>query len=800
MSDRAPMALVVCPLCGRAAPPAAHEGHSCAAHGLLSYRGVLWGLSDGLAAIRADLLAAPPVEAAWQALVGMSRAEPGDPAEWLAAWLAMALSRLTPAELEAALPRLAALVQPEGDALIAALAARAEPAARALALECIAARPAPVAPRLVGVLRGLMYGRELSEATQDRITAIHLLTPEGEALGGRMLRWVTARLDRGDALRRLARLRERAGRHPLIEQAEARWQKGLRLTCPKCDIDLTREEMEAHLWRDHRLLLDGLRVLDAWELIDEWARQYRTTGDKEVLERCRLAAARVDPEGGPDRLGRILLSLGAGDAPLRAALLARAAERHAGLCPWCYAEVPVPEEAAPLEVNLRPGRLSAGGYEVEVSEAGLFTRLRIVTPAGLLSDGQEPGQPLTPAGAATAFGGPIAGLALLLAAVWPVGWLGSAVPMALFFVLLAAMVALFAWLLARFEKPSPVRLLSYAWGLLVPNLNARGVVKGDCAFVAGLARLTSRLERMDAPGAALNTQMRLMSEGGAAPGHLAPLVRLQAEMAAASGDDPIAAVERWVGRCFEGKLPLSFAQRLLEEWATGWWTVGQVARLRARLCDRAFEAGFEVQGLLDAGNNAPALGAVLGVDSPRELSGLRLLWSLRPARPWDRLGDARTAFELAEDPAWLSVFEAHPGVLLWQEDPHSALADETSELPLRAAEIVLTAEAVWVQGEPFTAPPRVFEVRTRAQATELRLGGRVFRSPNDLEPLARLLERWFRYAFHEFLPGVDKARGWVSPDRSALLRAWGAVPCPECRRHLLPRVGAVGVGLDQRLT
>jgi hypothetical protein len=77
------------------------------------------------------------------------------------------------------------------------------------------------------------------------------------------------------------------------------------------------------------------------------------------------------------------------------------------------------------------------------------------------------------------------------------------------------------------------------------------------------------------------------------------------------------------------------------------------------------------------------------------------------------------------------------------------------------------------------------------------MGERVFRSPGDLDPLARRMERWFRYAFHEFLPQVPKVQTWQSPDRAAILRAWGAVPCPECQRYLLARVGQVGIALDE---
>jgi hypothetical protein len=113
------------------------------------------------------------------------------------------------------------------------------------------------------------------------------------------------------------------------------------------------------------------------------------------------------------------------------------------------------------------------------------------------------------------------------------------------------------------------------------------------------------------------------------------------------------------------------------------------------------------------------------------------------------------------------------------------------------ARIQLTLAGVWLQEVIFSIPPRVFEVRTRTSINELILGMQVFRSAGDLDALARRLERWFRWVFHELLPQVDGVLGWRSPDRAAVLRAWGAVPCPECGKPLLPRVGEVGIALEE---
>jgi hypothetical protein len=82
--------------------------------------------------------------------------------------------------------------------------------------------------------------------------------------------------------------------------------------------------------------------------------------------------------------------------------------------------------------------------------------------------------------------------------------------------------------------------------------------------------------------------------------------------------------------------------------------------------------------------------------------------------------------------------------------------------------------------------------------TELILGRQVFRSSGDLDALSRRLEKWFRWVFHEVLPQVDRVLTWESPHRLGLLRAWGAVECPECKQWLLPRVGQVGIALEAK--
>ncbi len=119
----------------------------------------------------------------------------------------------------------------------------------------------------------------------------------------------------------------------------------------------------------------------------------------------------------------MLLTHGIADEEARRALTEQAAEQHAACCPCCYGMVPVPREVPPLLLNRYRGRLSAGGYRVEVAEDGLRTSLEIDTPTTRIYRGREAGQLWTRRGAMIVFVGPL----VLLALVWAVGMIGFGV-------------------------------------------------------------------------------------------------------------------------------------------------------------------------------------------------------------------------------------------------------------------------------------------------------------------------------------------------------------------------------------
>jgi hypothetical protein len=352
-------------------------------------------------------------------------------------------------------------------------------------------------------------------------------------------------------------------------------------------------------------------------------------------------------------------------------------------------------------------------------------------------------------------------------------------------------------------QPIPLsdRALQYAWQLLVPRLHADGFKLEDSAFAAGLAQATPA-RRSGLVRAPLLLRLAKETEDAvqkrvAPPDHLVALRRLMIADAVSLGADPIPLVVEQLARCFEGKVPMAYAERLLADWEADWWTTGNLARLRILLCDRAYEAGFEVQNLLDAGRSAPALAEVLKTAEVQGLAALRLLWSARAAQPWDRNGQAVTGFEVAANPARARLLAEYPDLVLWQEERAWQVMAEAGRDKLGPVEVFLCARGVVLQEVLFTQTPANIEVINKSIGYDLILGEQRFRSTEDLDGLARRMERWFRYWFNEFLPMTKNVVNWKPPDRAALMQAWGATPCPHCGKHLLARVGEVGVALDE---
>jgi predicted RNA-binding Zn-ribbon protein involved in translation (DUF1610 family) len=808
-SPTAAVALASCPLCQTSHVASALEDHLRTAHRLVTYKGVRRSLDDAVAALLSDLLSPHPDDAAWLTLARLARSEHGPDADrFLADRLTEGLSRLGEPRRDAVASALGGVIAPGNTSLVLLLAQTKSPAARRLALACLGQLPPPYGRYVRLALRDLVADPALPGRARFATLAFVLPGLE-ERRAARILGRLISGQRRSRAVEFLQRLEGRTGPLPVYGPLLAKLEDRVWMSCPRCGVELRRYAMIGHLWEEHHLLLEGKRVRDPWGVVEEWLTFAKEHHDPKWVERSRVAAEKIDPQHGRYRLNRLLLSRGLGDNPTKLALLAEAREQHAGLCPSCFAFVPVPPEEPSAVVKLTSERLVGAGFRVAISEKGPRPWAEVVTPTTVIFQGQEPDRAFTPDGAAFLYAGILVLAAILCAMLWPIS-LGHPVRPVAMILLAATIVHIVTRKLMEAEGPVNERVLDLTWSLLVPQLHSGEFRPVDSAFAAGLARWYSeRLSRADSsarrlevpaePLAELIRQTELAVAAGKAPvGHLAALMRLNIERAHGEGKDAVWLTVRQLARCFEGKLPMTYAQHLLEGWSGGPWTRVNLSRLRVLVCDRAFEAGYEVQTLLDAGQNAPALGAILAIDAPHSLAALRLVWSLRATRPWDKFGDVVTAFQIAADPERANVFSEHADVLLYQEERDVEVGVEGEREPPGPARVQVTLAGVWLQSVIFSIPPRVFEVRRRTSGTELILGRHVFRSPGDLEGLSRRVEKWFRWVFHELLPQVDKVLTWQSPHRQALLRAWGAVPCPECGKALLPRVGEVGIALEEK--
>jgi hypothetical protein len=795
---------VPCPACRLPVAPSGLERHLRRVHQLYAFRGLIRSWDDTQTALLAALMSPRPDWEAWRQLLENARELHGPKADAVvAATLGQALARLTGDARAIVADGLSQMLAfKDRVPLIGALASEGEPAARHLALLGIARLPTPLDPSLLPPLRGLLLDRRLpAEAHYGALANVLRGIAPDHPLAAELIEKLVSGLGKARSIDRLREFAARIGSHPVVDRLSSQLEERLRMSCPRCGTQLRRPAMAQHLWDQHGLVLDGRRVKEPWSLIADWLDAAGTRPSDEVLERCRDLAERADPEQGLRRVQRLLLARGLADTDTRRTLIEDARERHAAVCPWCFAPVPVPVELPAFDVTNRGGRVTSHGYVVEVSDQGIRSRLEVSTPDKLLSRDREPGRLLTLRGARTVMVGPLILLTALCALAMP----GAANRVPLGFVLGLLFVALALEILVRMfwtqRTPAGDRALEYTWQLLVPRLHGEGFKLEDSAFAAGLAQATQpgRSSVVRAP-----LLLRLAKETedavhqGLAPAdHLAALRRSMIADSVSLGADPVLLVVDEVARCFEGKVPMAYAERLLADWEADWWTTGNLARLRILLCDRAFEAGFEVQTLVDAGRSAPALAEVLKANEVQGLAAMRLLWSLRPTRPWDRNGSARSAFEIAADPANAALLAEYPDALLWQENPSWRITAQGAWDELRPAEVLLSVRGVFLQGVLFTQSPANIEVINKSIGFDLILGEKRFQSTDDLDGLARHMERWFRYWFNDFLPMTQNVVNWKPPDRAALMRAWGANPCPECGKYLLARVGEVGVALDE---
>src|SRR5262249_28752989 len=207
------------------------------------------------------------------------------------------------------------------------------------------------------------------------------------------------------------------------------------------------------------------------------------------------------------------------------------------------------------------------------------------------------------------------------------------------------------------------QLVDLAWTLLVPRLLENGPTRADADVMAALARRTraktggenesgrdTRLGqaalRADILESAHDALEALARKNRDFVPHLAAVARLSIDDLAADKEDVVPILVEQVGLAFDGRVPLVYADLLLEDFSQAdsdgppWWTRLQRQRLQVLLEQRAFAAGLEIGDLVDLARVCPNLGTVLAVDDPETLAQRRVLRSLRPSHPSQRVRPA----------------------------------------------------------------------------------------------------------------------------------------------------------------
>jgi hypothetical protein len=655
----------------------------------------------------------------------------------------------------------------------------------ALEIAAMVRPPLPTAliPHLVDLIEQVRLPTRLRIAVGAQIIR-SVFTDSPEV--GRVVESIRKRVSRARAVNRLRRLAALVPHVESVGRALVELDSGSAAPCPRCGAKLGADDLVRHLWEKHRLLLENGRVREPWDLIAQWIGEYGRSSRTEFLDRsCELAQA-LDPTGGLTRVHRLLVLGGSDDEEVQALLRSEADQKHATLCPHCYALVPQPMQATATAVVVGSGRVDGGGFRVDLSDRYLYSRLVVDSPEVRLFSGPEPGHALTRRGAILLFLIPFLGFACIFAVLPPLLGLAPLIPVAAV-LFAAAVVYLGVRATWREGDNASDRAVDHAWSLLVPRMLQYQIRRGDAAFLAGLA-IASRdrgdTEIRDEP---IERATNLLRQDQLGLPFVTPLIALRIADFVRTGGDDLPLIAEQAGDCFDDALPLDHAEQLLRDVRGDPANHTRRARLRVLILSRAFTAGLEAEDLRMIGQVCPTLGSAYASEDRDGLARLKLLWLYRPRRLWQRVGSATTVFDLARYPKLAENYlRQRPDLLLFQA---SGGSDE-------AAPILVCEEGVVYRNVVITDPRVALKIRVRSLVRgggyELTIADTVFKFRNDPTLLARRLKGWAEFLFDEFLPRARllTRRRSENGDRLLLQKA---TKCPECKRVLLGLTGEIGL-------
>lgn len=790
---------VACTECGTRLRQGDLETHLRRAHTIFQFRGERRSFAETRDIVLNAVCGSMPDEPAWKTLVDLVRDRHAEAwEEHVVAWLCHRLKTLERKPRDQALLAVAEVLaqDPYAPHLVAALVrpmkvAAYQAVARQLALEVGTRLSAPVEPSVVNLLKPLLADRDLPRDARDN-AVIALLRTTGKAgvAAQRLLEAYVANSGKLKAIAKLHKFEQRIGQTAALDALCTRLEDQVRMTCPKCGVEMVRTDMVTHLWDRHRLVLDGRRVREPRRVLDDWVVDYQLEKDAALLERCRELAHKLDPKKGIAILQRTLLRHGIEDAAAQADLCGLAVKNHATLCPHCFAELPLPRVPSLPPLYFDKERLEGVGYRVALHEGFFFPTLEIDTPRDVLYHDREPGSPLTRNGALVSLVAPCTlGFFVLTELIGQ-----SAIPVSVALLLAVGLGMLLGGLVMLFwpaSAPGKDRLVNGAWSELVPEILENPQVEG-LAFLGSLALASVRKGDAQArAGTLAEACEKIEARAATEPASLrtlAALVRLAVEDGFERDEDLLLLVAEQVGSCLQGVLPLAHAAEILEDFfapKASHWPRKVTARLQVLVCAQAFVAGLEISDLVELGKTHPTLGAAFGVTDADRLAQLRSLWTLQSSRPWEHLGKAAVIFDLAtRAPIADKALGRTPDLLLLVRDE----------------DIAIDSKGVWFQDTCFTHMPQRVEVAARfnhdTPGFDLIVGNKHFWFTRNPKESAAILESWLRYYFQDFVANLATWYDRPSTEAGKRLRNINSQVCPDCRCAFMGRLGNVGLALE----
>lgn len=605
----------------------------------------------------------------------------------------------------------------------------------ALAFLVVRLRAAPEAERAGVVARLLPLLADTGVPLAVRLAAAGRAidaVPESPRAVREVVRAVTAGLSPVRALHRMRHLQHLTERTTDLDAVVEARERKVKIACPRCPARLSRAELTKHLWHEHGLeLVDGT-ARDRAQAVAAVRDEYDARPDPALFDRAALV-------GGEPAL-RAWAAETASETEAQP-VCAAAGARGASVCPACFADVQPPVPNLPPPLAVASGRVAGDGFVASAS-------------------------PESPRATATL----AAALVLVVFTVF--------VHVAVGFVLgIVAYVGTLIWRTPR--TPADERAIDAAWRKLAPRLtdlrNATRYLSRLCVTSVGRG---DPLERANA----LQAVIARARENPAEVQLLAAAQALQMADSGRFGRDHLAGIADLVGLAFRGQHPPPFAEYVLAVYAGVPRGAGERGRLCVLLHTAAFAAGRGPRDLLDLWTAAPHLADAMRVPT-HHLALLYGVWVHRTSRPWARIGDAQTVFELAEtSPATAAkVLATAPGTLLVRDAHPGATAD--------LGPVLVTTVGVSVGG--VTTPDPAALVRLEADGRELVFAKHRLRLSRAVPAeFATELKAWLRFRAEDMASYPAVYLPAPARPASPLLAPFVA-RCPECGTACVPVVGAI---------